>query len=86
MIININDSTNDKINMDNKRELLELYPWVILNLNEIGDRIAEAFFDSEYQVSQEFLDEEINDFLSNIHEKIIEKAIQKLEENNIDVI
>ena len=35
---------------------------------------------------KEILDEEINDYLSNVHEKILEKAIQKLEENNINVL
>ena len=66
-------------------EQLELYPWTILNLDEIGILIASNLFYAEYDITQEILDEEINDYLSNIHEKIIEKAIQKLEENNINV-
>lgn len=87
MFICIDEGTNDKINMDIEDEMKELYPWVILNINEIGDRIAYSFFDVEYeQVSQEFLDEDISDYLSDIHERIIERAILKLEENNIDVI
>lgn len=87
MIICIDEGTNDKINMDIEDEIKELYPWVILNINEIGDRIAYAFFDVEYeQISQEFLDEDINDYLSDIHERIIERAILKLEENGVDVI
>lgn len=87
MIICIDEGTNDKINMDIEDEMKELYPWIILNINEIGDRIAYAFFDVEYeQISQEFLDDDINDYLSDIHERIIERAIQKLEENGVDVI
>ena len=87
MFICIDEGTNDKINMDIEDEIKELYPWVVLNINEIGDRIAYAFFDVEYeQISQEFLDNDINDYLSDIHERIIERAIQKLEENGVDVI
>lgn len=87
MLICIDEGTNDKINMDIEDEIKELYPWIILNINEIGDRIAYNFFDVGYeQISQEFLDDDINDYLSGIHERIIERAIQKLEENGVDVI
>ena len=86
MLICMDEGTDDKINMDIEDEIKELYPWVILNINEIGDRIAYAFFDAEYEISQEFLDYDINDYLSGIHERIIERAIQKLEENGVDVI
>ena len=87
MLICIDEGTNDKINMDIEDEIKELYPWIILNINEIGDRIAYNFFDVGYeQISQEFLDDNINDYLSGIHERIIERAIQKLEENGVDVI
>lgn len=87
MFICIDEGTNDKINMDIEDEIKELYPWIILNINEIGDRIAYEFFDVGYkQISQKFLDDDINDYLSGIHERIIERAIQKLEENGVDVI
>ena len=87
MLIYVDEGTDDKINMDIEDEIKELYPWIILNINEIGDRIAYTFFDVEYeQISQKFLDDEINDYLSCIHERIIERAIQKLEENGVDVI
>lgn len=85
MIIDIDDATDEKFIMNTEDEQLELYPWTILNLDEIGILIASNLFYAEYDVTQEILDEEINDYLSNIHEKIIEKAIQKLEENNINV-
>lgn len=85
MIIDIDDATDEKFMMNAEDEQLELYPWTILNLDEIGILIASNLFYAEYDVTQEILDEEINDYLSNIHEKIIEKAIQKLEENNINV-
>ena len=87
MLIYVDEGTDDKINMDIEDEIKELYPWIILNINEIGDRIAYTFFDVEYeQISQKFLDDEINDYLSVIHERIIERAIQKLAENGVDVI
>ena len=87
MLIYVDEGTDDKINMDIEDEIKELYPWIILNINEIGDRIAYAFFDVGYeQISQKLLDDEINDYLSVIHERIIERAIQKLEENGVDVI
>ena len=87
MLIYVDEGTDDKINMDIEDEIKELYPWIILNINEIGDRIAYTFFDVEYeQISQKFLDDEINDYLSDIHERIIERVIQKLEENGVDVI
>lgn len=87
MFICIDEGTNDKINMDIEDEIKELYTWIILNINEIGDRIAYAFFDVGYeQISQKFLDDDINDYLSGIHERIIERAIQKLEENGVNVI
>mgnify|MGYP003528545609 FL=1 len=87
MLIYVDEGTDDKINMDIEDEIKELYPWIILNINEIGDRIAYTFFDVEYeQISQKFLDDEINDYLSVIHERIIERAIQKLAENGVNVI
>lgn len=86
MIIDIDDATEEKFIMNTEDEQLELYPWTILNLDEIGILIAFNLFDAEYDITQEILDEEINDYLSNIHEKILEKAIQKLEENNINVL
>lgn len=82
----IKDEYEDDIYMDIETEVLELYPWVVLNLDEIGACIAYQLFDAEYDLKQEYLDEEINDYLSNIHEKIFEKAIQKLEENGRVVI
>ena len=86
MIIDIDDATNEKFIMNAEDEQLELYPWIILNLDEIGISIAANLFYAEYDITQEILDEEINDYLSNVHEKILEKAIQKLEENNINVL
>ena len=77
----IKDEYADDIYMNIETELLELYPWVVLNLNEIGTSIAYQLFDAEYDINQEILDEEINDYLCHIHERILEQAIQKLEEN-----
>ena len=86
MIVDIEDYTEGKINMDIEREILELYPWIILNLDEIGNTIAYNLFDVEYQIAQEYLDEDINDYLSEIHQRIYEKAVDVLEQNGIDVI
>ena len=86
MIVDIEDYTEGKINMDIEREILELYPWIILNLDEIGNTIAYNLFDVEYQIAQKYLDEDINDYLSEIHQRIYEKAVDVLEQNGIDVI
>lgn len=86
MLVYIEDYTDDKFSMQAEEEQLELPPWVILNLNEIGTAIACQLFDAEYDITQEILDEEINDYLSHIHEYILERAIQKLEDNGVDVL
>lgn len=86
MIVDIEDYTEDKVNMDIEREILELYPWIVLNLDEIGNTIAYNLFDVEYQIAQEHLDEDINDYLSEIHQRIYEKAVDVLEQNGRDVI
>lgn len=86
MIIDIEDYTKNKFNMNAEDECLELIPWVILNLNEIGIMIAYQLFDAEYDITQEILDEEINDYLSSWHEQILEKCIDVLESNGIDVL
>lgn len=86
MIVDIEDYTENKVNMDIEREILELYPWIVLNLDEIGTAIAYNLFDVEYQIIQEHLDEDINDYLSEIHQRIYEKAVDVLEQNGRDVI
>lgn len=86
MIVDIEDYTEDKVNMDIEREILELYPWIILNLDEIGVNIAYKFFDVEYDIEQAYIDEEINDYFSEIHERIFEKVIDVLYHNGIDVL
>lgn len=85
MLINIDDATSEKLKMSAEAQLLEVYPWVVLNLDEIGTEIAFQLFDAEYNITQAILDEEINDYLVHIHERILEQAIQKLEENGIMV-
>ena len=86
MIIEVNEGTMCQFFMDIEDEVLELNPWLILNLNEIGTMIAYQLFDAEYDITQEILDEEINDYLSNWHEQILEKCIDVLESNGIDVL
>lgn len=84
--INITNDDSEEFDMAEDLEQLEIYPWVILNLDEVGVHIAYQLFDAEYDLRQEYLDEEINDYLSHIHERILERAIQKLEENGRMVI
>ena len=86
MIIEINEGTMCRFLMDIEDEVLELNPWLILNLNEIGTMIAYQLFDAEYDITQEILDEEINDYLSSWHEQILEKCIDVLESNGIKVL
>lgn len=86
MYINIEDYTEDKFNMKAEDEFLEISPWIILNLGEIGTAIAYNLFDAEYNITQEILDEEINDYLSDWHNWILEQAIEKLEQNGINVL
>lgn len=83
--VNIKDNTDDKIDMSAETEQLEIHPWIVLNLNEIGETIAMQLFDAEYKITQEILDDEINHYLSEIHERIFEKSIEVLESNNIEV-
>lgn len=82
----IKDDENHFNMMKIEDEMLEIYPWIVLNLDEIGVSIAYQLFDAGYDITQEILDEEINDYLCHIHERILERAIQKLEENGIVVI
>lgn len=82
----IKDDENHFNMMEIEDEMLEIYPWIVLNLDEIGVSIAYQLFDAGYDITQEILDEEINDYLCHIHERILERAIQKLEENGIVVI
>lgn len=86
MIIEVNEGTMCRFFMDIEDEVLELNPWLILNLNEIGTMIAYQLFDAEYDITQEILDEEINDYLSSWHEQILEKCIDVLESNGIKVL
>lgn len=83
--INITNDDSEEFDMEEDLEQLELYPWVVLNIQEIGSNIAANLFYEEYDITQAVLDEEINDYLSHIHERIIEQAIQKLEDNGITV-
>lgn len=84
--INITNDDSEEFDMAEDLELLEIYPWTVLNLDEIGAHIAYQLFDAEYDIKQEYIDEEINDYLSHIHERIFEKAIEKLEQNGRVVI
>lgn len=86
MNINILNNDEEKFDMEYTDEILEVYPWIVLNINEIGNFISQNLLDVDYEITQEVLDEEIRDYLSNIHELIIERAIQKLEEEKIEVL
>lgn len=85
--INITDDESNEVWLDEdftRKEIDGLYD--ILNTREIGIMIAYQFFDADYDIEQAMLDDQINDYLSNIHEKIIEAAIQTLEDNGREVL
>lgn len=85
--INITDDIDKEYELPenfNSNEINGLYD--ILNTREIGISIAYQLFDAEYDLTQEILNEEINDYLKNIHEKIIESAIETLEQNGREVL
>lgn len=84
--INITNDDSEEFDMAEDLELLEIYPWIVLNLDEIAAHVAYQLFDAEYDIEQAYIDEEINDYLNHIHERIFEKAIEKLEQNGRVVI
>ena len=73
--------TNDEFNMGKEQEVLDLSPWVVLNMNEIAKLIAYNLCNTEYELKQEFIDEDINDYLSYLHEYIFNKVIDEIEKN-----
>ena len=86
MFIDIKDETKDKFTMGIEQEVLDLSPWVVLNMNEIGIAIAYQLFDAEYDLREEDIDYQINDFLSYLHRYIKDKAIDVLEDNGREVL
>lgn len=80
--IDIDDGTGEKIVMDTSDEILEISPWVVLNVNEIGTSIAHFLFHQETEITEEMIDEEINDFLIEIHGAIFDSCYDKLVNNN----
>lgn len=86
MNINILNNDAEKFDMEYTDEILEVYPWIVLNINEIGNFISQNLLNVDYKITQEVLDEEIRDYLSNIHKLIIERAIQNLEKEKIEVL
>lgn len=86
MYINITNDESEEFTMEEDLEVLEILPWVVLNLDEIGTHIAYQLFDTEYDIKQEYIDEEIYDYFSHLHERILEQAIEKLEQNGKEVI
>lgn len=86
MNINILNNDAEKFDMEYTDEILEVYPWIVLNINEIGNFISQNLLDVDYKITQEILDEKIRDYLSNIHELIIERTIQNLEKEKIEIL
>lgn len=86
MNINILNNDAEKFDMEYTDEMLEVYPWIVLNINEIGNFISQSLSNVDYKITQEILDEEIRDYLSNIHELIIKRTIQNLEKEKIEVL
>ncbi len=67
MNINILNNDEETFDMEYTDEMLEVYPWIVLNINEIGNFVSQNLLDVDYEITQEVLDEEIRDYLSNIH-------------------
>ena len=80
-----NGNVKIEFNIDEQIEDVDLEPFTLLQPREIAISIAYQLFDVEYDITQEILDEEINDYFSHLHERIIEDAIEILENNGIDV-
>lgn len=72
-------------NVDEQVEYEDISPFLLLQPREIAISIAYQLFDAEYDITQEILDEEINDYFSNLHEQILEDTISVLYDNGIDV-
>ena len=83
--INITNDEPEELTMFEDDEELHSYPWILLNLDEIGTEIALQLFDADYDIKQQYIDEEINDRLSHIHEYLLERVIDRLEINGIMV-
>lgn len=79
VLINIHDEIGGVIDVDEfftNVTLEGLYE--LLFPQEIGIEIAENLSEAEYKITQEILDEEINDYLKDIHESIIDSCIGEL--------
>ena len=78
----IDDGTEEKIYMDTSDEILELSPWLVLNVNEIGTSIAHFLFHQETEITEEMIREEIDAFLIEIYKAIFDSCYDKLVNNN----
>ena len=74
-----------KFNIDEQIEYENLDPFLLLQPREIAISIAYQLFDAEYDIKQEYLDEEINDYFKNLHEEIFEEVLNILFDNGIEV-
>ena len=82
----VDDSSNYKLefNLDEQIELEYLDPFILLQPREIAISIAFDLYDEE-KITQQDIDEKINELFSNIHEMIFEDVIEKLSDNGIEV-
>lgn len=86
VLINIHDDIPGiiDINEDFEYDTLEgLYE--LLQPREIGISIAYQLFDAEYTLTEEILNLEINDYLSELSQKIRDNCIEVLMDNGIKV-
>lgn len=86
VLIKIHDDITGVIDIDEDfhwEELEGLY--TLLSPREIGIIIAYQLFDVEYKLTEEILDTEINDYLSDLHQQIRDNCIDVLESNGIKV-
>ena len=80
-----NGDVQIEFNIDEQIEYENLSPFLLLQPREIAISIAYQLFDVEYTITEEILDEEINDYFSQLHKEIIDNIIDVLFDNGIDV-
>ena len=85
MKILVEDGTEDVFTMHEEQEFLELYPFVLLNTNEIASTIAYDYFDAEsVNIGEIAYDIDLN--LNDIWAKIRDKVEDLLIQNDVKII
>lgn len=80
-----NGKVEIKFDIDEQIEYENLSPFLLLQPREIAISMAYQLFDVEYDITEEILDEEINDYFSELHKEIIDGITDVLYDNGVDV-